>query len=206
MVVRCSCKKRRRRRTALCCEGKECVILFIFLWFAVFFQAMGRDDNKKILRASVSSQRTALPHHHHHYHHQTGSDGGPQGPRSNIFAVRERSREVTACESMTARCWFPSHVLLVFWGLFAFFIQAQISSPLCPSEVSSSRVNTGRRHKLRNWSWLVLLNWDTYVRHILLEKQKKNNNNYTPKKFSLIFLQTSNSVSALSALSMVCIH
>lgn len=173
MVVRCSCKKRRRRRTALCCEGKECVILFIFLWFAVFFQAMGRDDNKKILRASVSSQRTALPHHHHHYHHQTGSDGGPQGPRSNIFAVRERSREVTAWESMTARCWFPSHVLLVFWGLFAFFIQAQISSPLCPSEVSSSRVNTGRRHKLRNWSWLVLLNWDTYVRHILLEKQKK---------------------------------
>lgn len=173
MVVRCSCKKRRRRRTALCCEGKECVILFIFLWFAVFFQAMGRDDNKKILRASVSSQRTALPHHHHHYHHQTGSDGGPQGPRSNIFAVRERSREVTACESMTARCWFPSHVLLVFWELFAFFIQAQISSPLCPSEVSSSRVNTGRRHKLRNWSWLVLLNWDTYVRHILLEKQKK---------------------------------
>lgn len=206
MVVRCSCKKRRRRRTALCCEGKECVILFIFLWFAVFFQAMGRDDNKKILRASVSSQRTALPHHHHHYHHQTGSDGGPQGPRSNIFAVRERSREVTACESMTARCWFPSHVLLVFWGLFAFFIQAQISSPLCPSEVSSSRVNTGRRHKLRNWSWLVLLNWDTYVRHILLEKQKNNNNNYTPKKFSLIFLQTSNSVSALSALSVVCIH
>lgn len=206
MVVRCSCKKRRRRRTALCCEGKECVILFIFLWFAVFFQAMGRDDNKKILRASVSSQRTALPHHHHHYHHQTGSDGGPQGRRSNIFAVRERSREVTACESMTARCWFPSHVLLVFWGLFAFFIQAQISSPLCPSEVSSSRVNTGRRHKLRNWSWLVLLNWDTYVRHILLEKQKKNNNNYTPKKFSLIFLQTSNSVSALSALSVVCIH
>lgn len=206
MVVRCSCKKRRRRRTALCCEGKECVILFIFLWFAVFFQAMGRDDNKKILRASVSSQRTALPHHHHHYHHQTGSDGGPQGPRSNIFAVRERSREVTACESMTARCWFPSHVLLVFWGLFTFFIQAQISSPLCPSEVSSSRVNTGRRHKLRNWSWLVLLNWDTYVRHILLEKQKKNNNNYTPKKFSLIFLQTSNSVSALSALSVVCIH
>lgn len=206
MVVRCSCKKRRRRRTALCCEGKECVILFIFLWFAVFFQAMGRDDNKKILRASVSSQRTALPHHHHHYHHQTGSDGGPQGPRSNIFAVRERSREVTACESMTARCWFPSHVLLVFWGLFAFFIQAQISSPLCPSEVSSSRVNTGRRHKLRNWSWLVLLNWDTYVRHILLEKQKKINNNYTPKKFSLIFLQTSNSVSALSALSVVCIH
>lgn len=206
MVVHCSCKKRRRRRTALCCEGKECVILFIFLWFAVFFQAMGRDDNKKILRASVSSQRTALPHHHHHYHHQTGSDGGPQGPRSNIFAVRERSREVTACESMTARCWFPSHVLLVFWGLFAFFIQAQISSPLCPSEVSSSRVNTGRRHKLRNWSWLVLLNWDTYVRHILLEKQKKNNNNYTPKKFSLIFLQTSNSVSALSALSVVCIH
>lgn len=206
MVVRCSCKKRRRRRTALCCEGKECVILFIFLWFAVFFQAMGRDDNKKILRASVSSQRTALPHHHHHYHHQTGSDGGPQGPRSNIFAVRERSREVTACESMTARCWFPSHVLLVFWGLFAFFIQAQISSPLCPSEVSSSRVNTGRRHKLRNWSWLVLLNWDTYVRHILLEKQKKNNNNYTPKKFSLIFLQTSNSVSTLSALSVVCIH
>lgn len=206
MVVRCSCKKRRRRRTALCCEGKECVILFIFLWFAVFFQAMGRDDNKKILRASVSSQRTALPHHHHHYHHQTGSDGGPQGPRSNIFAVRERSREVTACESMTARCWFPSHVLLVFWGLFAFFIQAQISSPLCPSEVSSSRVNTGRRHKLRNWSWLVLLNWDTYVRHILLEKQKKKNNNYTPKKFSLIFLQTSNSVSALSALSVVCIH
>lgn len=173
MVVRCSCKKRRRRRTALCCEGKECVILFIFLWFAVFFQAMGRDDNKKILRASVSSQRTALPHHHHHYHHQTGSDGGPQGRRSNIFAVRERSREVAACESMTARCWFPSHVLLVFWGLFAFFIQAQISSPLCPSEVSSSRVNTGRRHKLRNWSWLVLLNWDTYVRHILLEKQKK---------------------------------
>lgn len=206
MVVRCSCKKRRRRRTALCCEGKECVILFIFLWFAVFFQAMGRDDNKKILWASVSSQRTALPHHHHHYHHQTGSDGGPQGPRSNIFAVRERSREVTACESMTARCWFPSHVLLVFWGLFAFFIQAQISSPLCPSEVSSSRVNTGRRHKLRNWSWLVLLNWDTYVRHILLEKQKKKNNNYTPKKFSLIFLQTSNSVSALSALSVVCIH
>lgn len=206
MVVRCSCKKRRRRRTALCCEGKECVILFIFLWFAVFFQAMGRDDNKKILRASVSSQRTALPHHHHHYHHQTGSDGGPQGPRSNIFAVRERSREVTACESMTARCWFPSHVLLVFWGLFAFFIQAQISSPLCPSEVSSSRVNTGRRHKLRNWSWLVLLNWDTYVRHILLEKQKKINNNYTPKKFSWIFLQTSNSVSALSALSVVCIH
>lgn len=206
MVVRCSCKKRRRRRTALCCEGKECVILFIFLWFAVFFQAMGRDDNKKILRASVSSQRTALPHHHHHYHHQTGSDGGPQGRRSNIFAVRERSREVTACESMTARCWFPSHVLLVFWGLFAFFIQAQISSPLCPSEVSSSRVNTGRRHKLRNWSWLVLLNWDTYVRHILLEKQKKKNNNYTPKKFSLIFLQTSNSVSALSALSVVCIH
>lgn len=206
MVVRCSCKKRRRRRTALCCEGKECVILFIFLWFAVFFQAMGRDDNKKILRASVSSQRTALPHHHHHYHHQTGSDGGPQGPRSNIFAVRERSREVTACESMTARCWFPSHVLLVFWGLFAFFIQAQISSPLCPSEVSSSRVNTGRRHKLRNWSWLVLLNWDTYVRHILLEKKKNNNNNYTPKKFSLIFLQTSNSVSALSALSVVCIH
>lgn len=206
MVVRCSCKKRRRRRTALCCEGKECVILFIFLWFAVFFQAMGRDDNKKILRASVSSQRTALPHHHHHYHHQTGSDGGPQGRRSNIFAVRERSREVTACESMTACCWFPSHVLLVFWGLFAFFIQAQISTPLCPSEVSSSRVNTGRRHKLRNWSWLVLLNWDTYVRHILLEKQKKNNNNYTPKKFSLIFLQTSNSVSALSALSVVCIH
>lgn len=206
MVVRCSCKKRRRRRTALCCEGKECVILFIFLWFAVFFQAMGRDDNKKILRASVSSQRTALPHHHHHYHHQTGSDRGPQGPRSNIFAVRERSREVTACESMTARCWFPSHVLLVFWGLFAFFIQAQISSPLCPSEVSSSRVNTGRRHKLRNWSWLVLLNWDTYVRHILLEKKKNNNNNYTPKKFSLIFLQTSNSVSALSALSVVCIH
>lgn len=206
MVVRCSCKKRRRRRTALCCEGKECVILFIFLWFAVFFQAMGRDDNKKILRASVSSQRTALPHHHHHYHHQTGSDGGPQGRRSNIFAVRERSREVTACESMTARCWFPSHVLLVFWGLFAFFIQAQISSPLCPSEVSSSRVNTGRRHKLRNWSWLVLLNWDTYVRHILLEKKKNNNNNYTPKKFSLIFLQTSNSVSALSALSVVCIH
>lgn len=206
MVVRCSCKKRRRRRTALCCEGKECVILFIFLWFAVFFQAMGRDDNKKILRASVSSQRTALPHHHHHYHHQTGSDGGPQGPRSNIFAVRERSREVTACESMTARCWFPSHVLLVFWGLFAFFIQAQISSPLCPSEVSSSRVNTGRRHKLRNWSWLVLLNWDTYVRHILLEKKNNNNNNYTPKKFSLIFLQTSNSVSALSALSVVCIH
>lgn len=206
MVVRCSCKKRRRRRTALCCEGKECVILFIFLWFAVFFQAMGRDDNKKILRASVSSQRTALPHHHHHYHHQTGSDGGPQGRRSNIFAVRERSREVTACESMTARCWFPSHVLLVFWGLFAFFIQAQISSPLCPSEVSSSRVNTGRRHKLRNWSWLVLLNWDTYVRHILLEKQKKKNNNYTPKKFSLIFLQTSNSVSVLSALSVVCIH
>lgn len=206
MVVRCSCKKRRRRRTALCCEGKECVILFIFLWFAVFFQAMGRDDNKKILRASVSSQRTALPHHHHHYHHQTGSDGGPQGRRSNIFAVRERSREVTACESMTARCWFPSHVLLVFWGLFAFFIQAQISSPLCPSEVSSSRVNTGRRHKLRNWSWLVLLNWDTYVRHILLEKQTKKNNNYTPKKFSLIFLQTSNSVSALSALSVVCIH
>lgn len=206
MVVRCSCKKRRRRRTALCCEGKECVILFIFLWFAVFFQAMGRDDNKKILRASVSSQRTALPHHHHHYHHQTGSDGGPQGRRSNIFAVRERSREVTACESMTARCWFPSHVLLVFWGLFAFFIQAQISSPLCPSEVSSSRVNTGRRHKLRNWSWLVLLNWDTYVRHILLEKQKKTKKNYTPKKFSLIFLQTSNSVSALSALSVVCIH
>lgn len=206
MVVRCSCKKRRRRRTALCCEGKECVILFIFLWFAVFFQAMGRDDNKKILRASVSSQRTALPHHHHHYHHQTGSDGGPQGRRSNIFAVRERSREVTACESMTARCWFPSHVLLVFWGLFAFFIQAQISSPLCPSEVSSSRVNTGRRHKLRNWSWLVLLNWDTYVRHILLEKKNNNNNNYTPKKFSLIFLQTSNSVSALSALSVVCIH
>lgn len=206
MVVRCSCKKRRRRRTALCCEGKECVILFIFLWFAVFFQAMGRDDNKKILRASVSSQRTALPHHHHHYHHQTGSDGGPQGRRSNIFAVRERSREVTACESMTARCWFPSHVLLVFWGLFAFFIQAQISSPLCPSEVSSSRVNTGRRHKLRNWSWLVLLNWDTYVRHILLEKQKKPKKNYTPKKFSLIFLQTSNSVSTLSALSVVCIH
>lgn len=192
----------------MCCEGKECVILFIFLWFAVFFQAMGRDDNKKILRASVSSQRTALPHHHHHhhYHHQTGSDGGPQGPRSNIFAVRERSREVTACELMTARCWFPSHVLLVFWGLFAFFIQAQISSPLCPSEVSSSRVNTGRRHKLRNWSWLVLLNWDTYVRHILLEKQNKTKKNYTPKKFSLIFLQTSNSVSALSALSVVCIH
>lgn len=205
MVVRCSCKKRRRRRTALCCEGKECVILFIFLWFAVFFQAMGRDDNKKYcgrpcLHSGLPSPTTTTI---------TTTRLDPTGDRRALaatFLPWGRGAEKLPPVSQWRLAADSPHVLLVFWGLFAFFIQAQISSPLCPSEVSSSRVNTGRRHKLQNWSWLVLLNWDTYVRHILLEKQKKNNNNYTPKKFSLIFLQTSNSVSALSALSVVCIH